>query len=243
MMRDLMLTTQPKAPDAPPDADELSTINEDGDESIAPPPDFSEVNRTFRVGDMHFLRNDLVEAERCFIKVLSLYKHHQEALNRLGVIYIQQKQPYKAELLYRKLLKLNQREPVYHSNFGRALYNQKKHDDAVMAYEKALELDSGRAARFVSLGQILYELGKYAQALENFLSAHKLEPKNVEYLRLVVDAYEDFGDTVNMEIFLKKIMGVDPYNKQAGARLERIQKNAQQTSSDAAADEGQMELL
>ena len=203
--------------------------------------DFSEVNRTFRIADMHFSRGDLETAEKHFIKVLSIYEHHQEALNRLGVIYIQQKQEYKAELLYQKLLKLVTREPVYYSNYGRCLYNQKKHSAAIAAYEKALELDSKRAARFVSLGQIYYELGKYAKALEYFSEAHRLEPRNVEYLQLVADLYESFGDQKNVELFLKKIVNLDPYNKLATAKLEKLGQRG--GDGETPQDENQPELL
>ena len=204
--------------------------------------DFSEVNRIFRVGDMHFFRGDLVEAEKCFIKVLSLYEHHHEATNRLGVIYIQQKQPYKAELLYKRLLLQNNREPVYYSNYGRCLYNQKKYDQAVASYEVAIKLDSRRAARFVSLGQILYERGKYAQALDLFLRAHKLEPKNKDYLILVADLYEIFNDKHNLEIFLRKVLDIDPYNKIVTAKLEKLTGEKAEIKP-VETDESQMELL
>ena len=72
-------------------------------------PDYSEISRLFRIGDMHFTRGSFEEAEQHFIKVLAQDPQHVKALDKLGLIYIQQNQPRKAEMIYRKLFSISQK--------------------------------------------------------------------------------------------------------------------------------------
>jgi tetratricopeptide (TPR) repeat protein len=177
------------------------------------PIDFARVNQYFRKADFYFSQKRLDEAERWFIKVLSIYPDHEEALNRLGIIYIQNNVPHKAELLFRRLITLRQDEPAYFSNFGRCLYNQKKYKAAADAYERAVRLDTSRISRYISLGQIYYEMQQLDKALEHFLWAHKKEPANAEYIRLVADIYQVMGDNENEKKFLEILARKKPYDE------------------------------
>ena len=58
---------------------------------------------------MHFTRGSFEEAEQHFIKVLAQDPQHVKALDKLGLIYIQQNQPRKAEMIYRKLFSISQK--------------------------------------------------------------------------------------------------------------------------------------
>lgn len=184
--------------------------------------DYGEINRAYRMADMHFARGDLAEAEKWFIKVIALHEHHPEALNRLGVIYIQQNNPRRAEILYQKLLSVHQKEAAYYANYGRCLYNQKKLDGAIAAYKRAVELDPSRPARFVSLGQIYYETNELKPALEYFTRALELDPNNLEYLLLVADLAETIDDRQQQFKALKKIVELDPYNKPARDKFNAL---------------------
>lgn len=184
--------------------------------------DFSEINRAYRIADMHFSRGDFEEAERWFIKVLALHEDHPEALNRLGVIYIQQGNARRAEILYQKLLSITQKEPVYYGNYGRCLYNQKRLRDAIEAYENAIKLDSSKPNRLISVGQIYYELKEYDRALAYFIRALEIDPQNRDYLAFTVELAELLGDADRAHQSLKKLVELDPYNEEARKKLERL---------------------
>lgn len=189
------------------------------------PKNFADVNQAFRKGEMEFARGNIELAEKWFIKTLALYEHHEEALNRLGVIAIQKNELLKAELLYRRLLSLNLKEPAYYGNYGRALYTQGKLGSAAQAYEMAVTLDPSKANRFISLGQIYYEMEKYGHALEKFLEAHRLEPRNLQYMELISDLYETMGKFSELEGFLGKILALNPYDEKIQKRMEGIKEN------------------
>lgn len=182
--------------------------------------DYSEINRAYRIADMHFARGDFEEAEKWFIRVLALHEYHTEALNRLGVIYIQNGNPRRAEILYRKLFSVTQKEPAYYANYGRCLYNQGRREEAIEAYENAIKLDCTRPNRFVSVGQIYYEQKDYQKALSYFVRALDLDPTNLEYLNVTAEIAELAGDTERMHKSLKKILEIDPYNEDAKRKIK-----------------------
>lgn len=181
--------------------------------------DYSEINRAYRIADMHFSRGDFEEAEKWFIRVLALHEYHPEALNRLGVIYIQGGNPRRAEILYRKLFSVTQKEPAYYANYGRCLYNQDRPSEAIEAYENAIKLDATRPTRFVSVGQIYYEQKDYQKALAYFVRALELDSQNIEYLSVVAEIAELIGDTDRMHKSLRKLLEIDPYNENAKKKM------------------------
>lgn len=183
---------------------------------------YTDLSRVYRIADMHFARGDLEEAEKWFIKALAFDPNHPEALNRLGVIYIQQGNARRAEILYRKLLSITQKESIYYCNYGRCLYNQKRLPEAIEAYDNALKLDASRPSRFVSVGQIYYELKDYVKALSYFAKALDLDPQNKEYLSITAELAELVGDTERMHKSLEKIAAMDPYNEAVKKKLEAL---------------------
>lgn len=184
--------------------------------------DYSEINRAYRIADMHFSRGDFSEAEKWFIKVLALHEAHPESLNCLGIIYIQQNNPRRAELLYRKLLSITQKEPTFYCNYGRCLYNQKRLGEALEAYENAIKLDCTKPQRFVSVAQIHYEQKDFQKALAYFVKALDLEPINIDYLTQAAQLAELAGDKEVLLRSLKKIVGIDPYNEAAKKKLSTL---------------------
>lgn len=187
--------------------------------------DYTEINRAWRIADMHFARGNFAEAEKWLIKVLALNAGHTEALNCLGVIYIHQNNPRRAELIFKKILSITQKEPVYYVNYGRCLYNQGRTAEAIEAYENAIKLDSMRPTRFVSVGQIYYEQKNFQKALDYFVRALELDPNNFEYLTITAQLAETVGDTDRLHKSLKKTLEIDPYNEQVKAKLATIQKD------------------
>ena len=184
--------------------------------------DYSQINRAYRIADMHFSRGDFKEAEKWFIKVLALHPEHTESLNRLGVIYIQNNNARRAELLYRKLLSITQKEPAYYCNYGRCLYNQGRLAEALEAYENAVKLDSRRPARLVSVGQIYYEQKNFERAAEYFWRALDLEPDNIEYLKVSAELAELLQDNERLHRSLKKIAEIEPYNEEVQEKLRNL---------------------
>ena len=141
-----------------------------------------EMKEIFRKGESFFLAGDSDEAEKLFIRVLSIDEHHEEAHVRLGLIYLKKDLPTKAEAVYRKLLGLDSMNPTYHSNLALGLYMQRRMEEARDAYLKAIELDPGKANRYINLAQVYRDLGSYDLALEAVEMALQISQNNQYHL-------------------------------------------------------------
>lgn len=172
------------------------------------------VRNLFKKGEIRFAKNDLDEAERCFVQIVSLEDTHLEANLYLGLTYLKQKNFPKAEFFFHKLVNLK-KDPIYYSNLGLALYQQGRLLEAAEAYENAVVLDDKRAARFASLAQVYRELNNDEKALNNFERASQKSPRNLDYLWAVLEYYRKLGRLDDVKATAKKILDLDPYNEDA----------------------------
>jgi len=172
------------------------------------------VRSLFKKGEMKFAKNDLEEAERCFVQIVSLEDTHLEANLYLGLIYLKQKNFPKAEFFFHKLVNLK-KDPVYYSNLGLALYQQGRLLEAAEAYESAVVLDDKRAARFASLAQVYRELSNDEKALINFERASQKSPRNLDYLWATLEYYQKLSRADDVAATADRILDLDPYNEDA----------------------------
>src|SRR3989338_6991175 len=133
--------------------------------------DIRMLKKNLNEADMFFTKGNLEEARGSFLKVLALNSDHEEATNKLGLIYLQENHPGKAELLFVKLTELYPKNAVYWSNLALACYKQDKLDGSITAYIKAISLDKKRSARYLSLAEVYKKkhdddlvLGCYSEA-------------------------------------------------------------------------------
>ncbi|MBU2524358.1 tetratricopeptide repeat protein [Patescibacteria group bacterium] len=196
----------------------------DDEADVAQKKRVPELVETARKAETLFSRGELDEAEKEYIKVLSLQEDHCDAMNRLGIIYLQQENYPKAELMLKKLIDLNSRNPIFFSNLGIALYKQKKLNEAVVAYEKAIKIDDSRAARFISLGQVYFELDNLEKSLEYFEEAFKRDNKNVDICFQIVDIAKMLDSVGVQKKYLDKTLQIDPYNEEAKTMLADLKE-------------------
>lgn len=157
-------------------------------------------------------------AVRLLLQLITLDDKCAEAYKKLSVIYLNNGENVKAEYVLKKLLKFR-KDAVSYSNLALALYSQSKLKESAKYYEFALKLDRSRSARFVNLGRVYHELKLFDKALECFERAHKLEPKNTEYLFIIVDYYERKHNSMKSSQYLQKILAIDPYNEEAKRKV------------------------
>ena len=178
----------------------------------------------FKKAELELKRGNLGEAEKLYIKSLSLNPSQTEAHAKLGMLYLNQEQYPKAELIYRKLVLAIVDDPVYFSNLGLSLFQQEKYAEAKEFYEKAIELDSTRAGRFYSLARINHLLGDIDNAFFNIEKALTLDPDNLDYGLTLAHWYVEKGMTADAHKLIQTIQKHWPDNEDAKELLERMNK-------------------
>lgn len=181
--------------------------------------DVRALKKNLNDADMLFAKRKFEEARGVFLKVLALDPDHEEATNKLGLIYLQENHSGKAELLFARLAELHPKNAIYFSNLALACYKQDKLDDAITAYVKAISLDKKRSARYLSLAEVYKKKHDDDLVLGCYLEASSLEPRNAELLFAISDMYEMRGNREKMLECLEKILAFEPYNKEAKQRV------------------------
>lgn len=177
--------------------------------------------------DAYFECGDLDEAERLYIKVLSLDEHNEEANSRLGLIYLKKGLPKKAEAIFRALMARTGENEVLLSNLAFALFLQHNLDEACRYYEAAIALDGSRSSRHANLAQVYRELGRYDDAIRSLQKTLSLDPQHNEYRLLLAETYCDAGmldlaQTIARNI-LKHEDGKSPLRRAARVLIKRLE--------------------
>ena len=162
-----------------------------------------------------------MEAEPIFLEIIEVDGGHLDAHHKLGTLHMKMEDFGKAELYFSKLVNLK-KDPIYFSNLGAALYRQQRLVEAAEAYENAIALDAKRAARLQSLAQVYFELGDDEKALKYFELAARRKPKDVGLKMLLAEYYDRLERFAEAAAVLEKFLEMDPYNKEAKAKLKTV---------------------
>jgi len=123
---------------------------------------------------------ELVEAARCYQRILRTQPRNFDALHLLGVVRTQQGAHDDARILIVKALRLNSKSAEAHSNLGSVWRRLGRHDEAVAAYRRALQIKPGVATTLKSLGDSLKALKRHDEAIDAYNQALEIEPDYVD---------------------------------------------------------------
>lgn len=182
-----------------------------------------EAKKAFKTADVHFTKGDYGLAEKYLLQVLSYDNDHLDANLKLGLLYLHQENLPRAEFFFQKLIDLKE-SPIYFSNMALTLYQQNRFEEAAKLYERAIDMDGKKPSRFVNLAYVYQELGELEKALLNFEQASRLDPRNLDYLWILLEFYEKFSRGDEMIRVLTKILELDPYNNEVKGKLKLLEE-------------------
>lgn len=186
------------------------------------PVDYKAIHDAFNKADVYYSRGKLEEAHKGFIYVLSLNPDHEDANNKLGLIYLKKDIPNKAEAIFKHLIEVDPKNAVYHSNLALAYYNQGMLPLAKKMYEKTVELDSKRDSRYISLGQVCVELEDFRAAVNAYSKALVLTPRNIDLYFIITDLLIKIQAYDEGLAVMRTLLDMQPYNDEAKAKEREI---------------------
>ncbi|GAC1413305.1 MAG: hypothetical protein NVSMB66_4860 [Candidatus Doudnabacteria bacterium] len=178
---------------------------------------------SIRKADRLFKEGQEEEAEQTYIQVIRKYPHEYSAFEGLVKIYFKQKKFDDTMEILEFLVSHNPTNDLYLAQLGNAYLSVRRYTDAIKVYEKSLELNSLVPARFVNLGLAQQGAGKLSVARDNFHKAVDLDPSNMQYLMIFVDALEKLQDKDAAVEALNAAKERYPENREIQERLEEIQ--------------------
>jgi len=148
------------------------------------------ITKILREADRLKKEGKIKSAENKLIRLISKYPNDAGIYNKLGLIYLEQKNYKNAAKTLEYALSLSPENDSIHNNLGLVYYAREDYNGAVVAYERAIELNDQVASRFANLGLTYYMTRKYGKAADAFEKALILEPQNEEYQKLLRETEE-----------------------------------------------------
>jgi len=176
-------------------------------------PQTMEAKILFNQAIKYYNANELEEAAKKLINVITIDEDFPDAMHKLGLIYLRQKQYGKAEAIFKDLIALSPEDAIYYSNLGRALYEQQKFPEALTFYLKSIELDASRPGRFLSVAEIYRATGNKEMALSMYKKALDMDGKNVDYLLTFAHFLIEDSKLEQATFYLDKAIALEPENK------------------------------
>jgi len=93
------------------------------------------------LADEYFEKGDFSNAERYYVKYALIDPDNVKIYNRLGIIYLEQKNFNDAKDAFFEALKRDNKKPSRHVNYGLACLNLRNFDEAIKSFEEAVKLD------------------------------------------------------------------------------------------------------
>ena len=145
------------------------------------------IARLWAVAQTSMRENNLIQAEKALLTILSLDRKNAATYNRLGILYAKQKEYSDALECFTAAYNLEENASSLH-NLGMVYFDLEQYEKAAISFKQALELDDKSAIRYIEYAKVLERLGRNKEMLENLEKAAQIEPRP-EVLKLLLRVY------------------------------------------------------
>lgn len=146
------------------------------------------ISQLWRSAQSCMRENNLLQAEKALLTILTLDSKNAAAYNLIGILYARQKEYSHAAECFTAAYNLEENASSLH-NQGMVYFNLEQYEKASISFKQALELDDHSALRYIEYAKVLERLGRNREVLEALEKAAEIEPRT-EVLRLLLKAYK-----------------------------------------------------
>lgn len=178
----------------------------------------NEAKVAYSKADIAFRCGKILEAKKILIQVLSFDPNHIEAHNKLGLLYLQEGEPTKAEAMFRKITKIK-KQSEYFYNLALSLMDQEQYEEVIKEACEAIKLSSKNAKYYELIAKAYMKMGNKEEACRYFLQASERDPRNPEYLSVLIDYHQQKGDLKDHHHLLRKMLIICPHDTEIKENL------------------------
>lgn len=131
-----------------------------------------------------------IEAEQKYQQALQLQPQQVEIWSDLGQLYYQIGRYQEALNTLLQALEVSRFVPLSHYRLGLVFEQLQQTEQAIQAYENTIKLNSKWLEAYLALGRIFLGQGQFEAAINHYLIAHDLNPRDVDILIQLGQAYE-----------------------------------------------------
>lgn len=161
--------------------------------SDLPPKISDKLGQLWSIAQESLHDNRLLRAEKALLTILRVDERNASAYNRLGILYVKQKQLKEAVECFEIAQSLEPSASSLH-NVGLIYYETGDYEKASLAFERALELDNDLSARHIAYAKVQEKLGNDKKMIAALERAVEIDPIP-QTLNILADAYERTGNS------------------------------------------------
>jgi tetratricopeptide (TPR) repeat protein len=174
------------------------------------------------LGSALYRQKNYTQAIPFFKKNIEADSGNANAYMNLALCYLQLKQFPEASEPLKKVVELAPNNLKAHDFLARVYYQLKQYEEAAGEYLAEIRLDPNNCELEGNAGTCLLFAKLPAQAIPHIRKAVSCFPRNVNYLMALAQALETNKETDEAYQYYKKVLEIDPKNKEARDRIDYI---------------------
>lgn len=185
--------------------------------SANPPSQDETLDNLLDIAGRYYAEKNYLSAEKAYLKVLRVDHKNSLAYSRLGFIYSHLGNNEDAIECFKIVADTYPNAASYH-NLSMMYFKTREYQKSADALEKSLSMEM-HINRLVNLARIYRILNKFDKQLSTLKKAIELEPKNVEIMQLLAEAYLHEKDEKSANHMFEEILAIEPHNQRARTAL------------------------
>ncbi len=173
----------------------------------------------YNLGFTYKIMEKYDKAVECFESVIQSNPDDVLAYNHLGLIYQSRGENQKAIQTFLKALKVDRNHPILHLNLAKSYEQEGQLKNAVAEYEAALRSKPVWSEAIYEYSKLLLLMHKTNEAKELVSQAISVDPADIKMHSTLGDIYSAQSDFENSAEEYKKVISVEPNNKNALVEL------------------------
>lgn len=182
----------------------------------------NQVEELFREAEELKRKEEYEDAEKKYIRAVSLDSKNIEAFKLLGQLYLTMKKLEEAKGTFEHVLKLTEEDADIYAGLAEIAQDEGKLDKAKKNILQSIELNNTKSQNFYRLAEICQFSDNNKEALKYIKEALKVEPNNPKYLDMMLNLSiitKEKSDGLDAFKALKKI---NPENNKLDEYKEKI---------------------
>jgi len=170
-----------------------------------------------------YKQDNLVEAEKRYLEIISLDPKNVPAFEGLGDLYLQQRKYQEARETFDYLLRLTNAEGYFYDKLGQVAKAQGRLQEAEAQFIKSVELNSQNAGYLSDLAEVYRLEGEYDKTAGYLKQALAIEPNNPKYLDALLEISIIRKDKGAASEVLLRFMEANPDNQKISGFKQKIE--------------------
>ena len=183
------------------------------------------INSQLQLAIQQHQKNNLINAEEIYKKIISINPKHYECLYLLGTLYAQQNKFNLSISFLNKSIKLNKNNQDAYYNLGNVYQNLNVFEKAILNYKSAIKINNKYLKALLNLGHIYYIQKNFKKSINSYLEILKFDNNYTDALNNLGTVYAEIKNNTEALKYFNKAVVSDHKNFRSYYNLATLYSN------------------